>query len=99
MYACWLNFEEKFFSAHAKPSKLLEKPKNLDQIPGNFGLTTLGWKNLVSKWCSIISIKAYASWLNFVEKFFTTHVNPRKLLEKSGTKSEGILDLRHDQQI
>jgi hypothetical protein len=32
--------------------------------------------------------KPYACWLNFVENyFFATHVNPRKLLEKSGTKS------------
>jgi hypothetical protein len=29
---------------------------------------------------------------NFVQNIFTTHVNPRKLLEKSRTKSEEILD-------
>jgi hypothetical protein len=38
---------------------------------------------------------------DFVGNIFTTHVNPRKLLEKSGgTKSEGILVLRpSDQKI
>jgi hypothetical protein len=38
--------------------------------------------------------KAYACWFNVVKNFFTTYVNPRKLLEKSGTKSEEILVLR-----
>jgi hypothetical protein len=47
------------------------------------------YQDLFGKRCCCFKKKAYACWFNFVENFFT-HVNPRKLLEKSGTKAEGI---------
>jgi hypothetical protein len=80
-------FDGQYFLQY-RPSNGVKSHNNL--VPGDFGLTSLGWNNVVSKFtrkrCRIISKKAYACWLNFVEKFFTSHVKPSKLLEKSKSR-------------
>jgi hypothetical protein len=42
--------------------------------------------------------KDYACWLNFVERFFTMHVNPSKLLEKSKSLEHLMLHLLKSQE-